>query len=125
MSRRGPKKRRTRERGAKPVVKRVAADELKAVVTRARELGLPAEDCANLEAAIETLEFVVGQLDSKTLTLARLRSLFGLAKTEKTKSVLGDPAKPAQSGNAEGGPREGAPDAGVLMAASGEPAMAG
>lgn len=104
MSRRGPKKqRRTRDRSVKPKVKRVAADELKAVVTRARELGLSDADCANLDAAIETLEFVVGQLDTKTLTLARLRSLFGLAASEKTKTVLGAPAKPAQSDCGERG----------------------
>jgi len=90
------KRKRTRERSPKPAVKRVAADELKAVIARARELGLSDEDCANLEAAIETLQFVVGQLDSKTLTLARLRSLFGLTTSEKTKAVVGDPKKPEQ-----------------------------
>lgn len=83
------------------MVKRVAADELKAVVTRARELGLPDEDCANLEAAIDTLEFVVGQLDSKTLTLARLRSLFGHRPSEKTSTVLGGGQTP-ESGTGGG-----------------------
>jgi transposase len=100
-SRRDQKKRkRTRERTSKPAVKAVSAEELKDVIARARELGLPEEDCANLEAAIETLQFVVGQLDSKTLTLARLRSLFGLATSEKTKTVVGDQKKPEQPGSA-------------------------
>jgi transposase len=90
---------------------------LKEGVARARELGLSDEDCANLEAAIDTLEFVVGQLDSKTLTLARLRALFGLAKSEKTKTVLGGaPATPAP---AEGGDRRDDPSAGETAEAAG------
>jgi hypothetical protein len=93
--RRDRKKQRRRERAEKPEVKHVSAEELKAVIAHARELGLSDEECAKLEAAIETLEFVVGQLDSKTLTVARLRSLFGLATSEKTRTVVGD-AKPAQ-----------------------------
>lgn len=113
MSRRDQKKRRTRERANKPTVKRVSAEELKGVIARARELGLPEEDCTNLEAAIETLQFVVGQLDSKTLTLARLRSLFGLARSEKTRTVLGDPAKPGQPASA------GAPGAGASPESAG------
>ena len=114
------KKKRTRERTVKPTVKRVAAEELKAVVTRARELGLPEADCANLEAAIETLEFVVGELGTKTLTLARLRSLFGLATSEKTRTVLGDPAKPAQpqsGARPESSAMAGTPEAGSNLPA--------
>ena len=94
--RRDRKKKRTRERPAKPEVKRVSAVELKTVIAHARDLGLSDEECAKLEAAIETLEFVFGQLDQKTLSLARLRSLFGLATSEKTRTVVGDAAKPAQ-----------------------------
>lgn len=89
------KKPRRRERPAKPEVKRVSADELKGVIAHARELGLSGEECAKLEAAIETLEFVVGQLDQRTLSLARLRSLFGLATSEKTRTVLGESTKPS------------------------------
>jgi transposase len=93
------KKRRRRERPAKPEVKHASAGELKAVIERARELGLSDEECAKLESAIETLEFVVGQLDSKTVTLTRLRSLFGLATSEKTRTVVGEAAKPAPTEN--------------------------
>lgn len=103
-------RKRRRERVAKPAVQRVSADELKAVVARARERGLPDADCAHLEAAIETLEFVVGQLDDKTLTLARLRSLFGLVSSEKTSAVLGEEAKSAVSGGSSPeSPASGAP----------------
>lgn len=107
VSRRGqPRKKRRRERVEKPAAKCVSAEELKAVVTRARELGLPEVDCANLETAIETLKFVVGELDSKNVTLARLRALFGLGKTsEKTSAIVGDQKGKAaqQPGSSEGG----------------------
>jgi len=104
-SRRGQRKgspKRRRERGAKPAVTAVPAHELKAVVERAREMGLPAADCEHLEAAIDTLEFVVGELDRKTITLARLRSLFGLKSSEKTRDVLPRPAPPPTEGEPQG-----------------------
>jgi len=100
------KKQRRRERAPKPEVKQVPAEELKAVIARARELGLSEDECAKLEKAIDTLEYVVGQLDQRTVSLARLRSLFGLSTSEKTKTVTGETATPAPSGNAS---QEGTP----------------
>lgn len=91
------KKQRRRERIPKPEVKHVSAEELKAIIARAREGRLSDEDCARLEAAIDTLEFVVGELDNKNVKLARLRSLFGLAPSEKTRTVIGEAGKPTQS----------------------------
>lgn len=75
-------------------MQRVPAEELKAIVDRAREGPLSEEDLRRLEAAIETLECVVEELDSKNTTLARLRDLFGLKRNEKTSAVTGQPSGP-------------------------------
>jgi hypothetical protein len=96
-------------------VEHVSPEELKAVVAHARGLGLSEDECAKLEAAIDTLEFVVGELDNKSVTLARLRSMFGLATSEKTRTILGAEANPPQP-NTTGGeqppstPTPGDPD---------------
>jgi hypothetical protein len=65
---------------------------MKSVVQRARDAGLSDEDCASLDAIIDTLEWVSSELEDKTLTLARLRSLFGIAGSETSRKVLPKPA---------------------------------
>jgi len=103
-------------------VKRVSADELKAIVARARDGCLSAEDCARLEEAINTLEFVVGELDDRTTTLARLRSMFGLATSEKTRAVVGETGKPTQQEPAGGpAPEAAASESGPVPAVAREP----
>ncbi len=106
--------RRRRERRPRPQVKRIKADELKSIVDRARASGLQEEDCASLEAAIGTLEYLFKELDSKTLTLARLRSLFGLRSSEKSRDVLGDKpgAKPSTSDSEPTSPESEGPTPG-------------
>ena len=99
MSRRDRKKRRTRERVEKPELKNVSPEELKAIVARARDgEALSNEDWAKLDAAIDTLVFVAGELDSRNVTVARLRHLFGLSPSEKTRTVVGDHAKATEPG---------------------------
>lgn len=82
------KRRRRRTLTPKPTVKRVDEEELKALIERARDRPLSEDECAELRGVVETLAFVVRELDEKNLSLRRLRSLFGLASSEKLSSVL-------------------------------------
>ncbi len=102
--RQGKKRAKRRRRSPKPKVKPIKRGELKSIVERARALGLLAEDCENLEAAIETLEYLFNELDRKTLTLARLRSLFGLRTSEKSRDVLGGKPGTESSTKSKGEP---------------------
>ena len=62
--------------------------ELREILARA---SLNEQDRAKLEAAIETLEWLQGEIRSKEVSLAQLRKeLFGAPKTEKTRQVLGE-----------------------------------
>lgn len=113
MARDKPKKkkqRRVKRRRptAKPKIKRVQAAELTSVVARARELGLSAEDCNNLDAAVETLQYLFSELDRKRLTLARLRSLFGLKASEKSRDVLEQADVPEAAPGANAGDADSA-----------------
>ena len=97
------KRRRRRTLTPKPAVKRVDEDELKALIERARDRTLSEGECAELRGVVETLAFVVRELDEKNLSLRRLRSLFGLTSSEKLSSVL--PASEAEGKT--GDPSEG------------------
>lgn len=83
-----PRKRPRRTLTPKPAVKRVDEDELKALIERAGEGALSQGERAELTAVVETLAYVVRELDEKNLSLRRLRSLFGLTSSEKLSSVL-------------------------------------
>ena len=84
------KAKRRRQLAPKPTVKRVDAEALKETFDRARSGAISAEECAELSGVVDTLEYVVRELDQKNLTLRRLRSLFGLPSSEKLKDVLPD-----------------------------------
>jgi transposase len=58
------------------------------ILARVRSAGLPEEDCKKLEALVDTVAWLNQELDRNALTLARLRSLFGLSASEKTRDVL-------------------------------------
>jgi len=75
----------------KPDVKVLPSAQLKGIVAKAESIS--AEEKANLDAVIETLEWVSSELDNKTLTLARLRSLFGIQPSEKTKKLFDEGVK--------------------------------
>ena len=81
------KKRKPAPRNA-PEIKSLSTDELKGIVAKARVEPISEGEQANLDAVIETLEWVTSELDNKTLTLARLRRLFGIQSSEKTKDVF-------------------------------------
>lgn len=85
-----------------PAVKRVDEAELIALIDRAGDGALSEEERGELKAVVETLAFVVRELDEKNLTLRRLRSLFGLANSEKLDKVVpGEPAEEAASSSGE------------------------
>lgn len=89
------KKRPVRGRKAaspKPDVKCVSSSELKEIVKKAGTEAITEGEQENLDAAIETLAWVTSELDNKTLTLRRLRSLFGMNTSEKTDKVFPDDA---------------------------------
>ncbi len=65
-------------------------DELKAIVDRAQSLVLSESDHATLSAAVETLGFVTSELESKDVSIERLRSMLFGAKTETSAAVLED-----------------------------------
>ena len=74
---------------SKPEVTALDMKELQDIVERARG-HLSEEDRGKLRDTIETLAWMQQELANKDITLARLRSLFGLSKSEKTKKVLGE-----------------------------------
>ena len=82
-------------------------EELKAILDRAKDAPLEAQDLEKLTAAIDTLAFLTRELEAKGASIARLRRwLFG-ASTEKTSRVVGEgkssPAPPAgTNGSAKG-----------------------
>jgi transposase len=94
------KRRPRRTLTPKPVVKRVNEDELKALIERARNSTLSEGECDELRGVVETLAFVVRELDEKNLSLRRLRSLFGLSNSEKLSSIL-PAAEPDTAGERE------------------------
>jgi len=93
----------------------VTVQELKAILERVKEV-LDEEEYAKLEAAIETLAWLTGELGDEQITRARLRELLREAtrgkkkKSEKTKKVIKAAEKKAEeegSGGKElGGEKE-------------------
>ena len=68
----------------------VDMDELESIVERARREPLDAEGHRKLKAALETLGFLTQELESKNVSLKRLRGLLFGPPTEKLKNVLPD-----------------------------------
>jgi hypothetical protein len=75
--------------------------ELEELIARARSERLLEEDCAKLEALIRTLAWLQRELAQKDVTLARLRRLFGMGKTEKTATVVGKDAQAKAEGEGD------------------------
>jgi transposase len=83
--------------------KRVEIDmkEIERILQRASP-ALPPEDLQKLRAAIETLEWLQGEISRKDASLGRLRKLiFGTPKTEKTSQILEESREEAQEGGDE------------------------
>lgn len=73
---------------AKVVRRQVELDTLKAIIERAASHPLSTTDCQELVAAVETLAFLTREIETKGVTIARLRKcIFGSA-SEKTKDIL-------------------------------------
>ena len=86
-----PKKRKRPRRKLKskpPGVTRVDEEELKALIERSKEGALSEDEAGELKAVVETLAYVVRELDEKNLTMRRLRALFGISMSEKLSSLL-------------------------------------
>ena len=79
-----------RSGGSKPAVVVLEMGELDDILARLRSAGVSEQDCEKLGALVDTVEWLRQELDQNRLTVRRLRSLFGLSTSEKTKKVLGD-----------------------------------
>jgi len=63
-------------------------EELEARLERARQGPLGEEDYQELEAAIQTLSYLIELIGEKETTISRLRALLAKPSTEKTSKVL-------------------------------------
>lgn len=78
-------------------------DQAARLIERARCGTLSEQDCATIEALLGTVTWLQEELEQRSLTIARLRSLFGIQTSEKTKDVLGEePAPPGTPASEEG-----------------------
>ena len=66
----------------------VDMDEIESILERARRKPLDDEEHGKLKAALETLGFLTLELESKNVSLKRLRCLLFGAPTEKLENVL-------------------------------------
>ena len=73
-----------------PRVERIEVDmeELESILERSRKGPLAEEDHRKLKAALETLGFLTRELESKSVSLKRLRGLLFGAPTEKLQNVF-------------------------------------
>lgn len=83
-------KRRRKKSRKKISIRELGLDELKAIITRARSNPLSEGEFEKLEAALDTLAFITGELEKKGVSIKRLRNLLFGASTEKTSLVVGD-----------------------------------
>ena len=95
---------------SQPQHRDVDVAELGSIVERARA-ALDGEDHQKLKAAMDTLVFLMAELQTKRTSLERLRKMLFGTKTEKTSEVLGErgaQSKPgeAPSGKAAAGPKK-------------------
>lgn len=81
---------------------------LEALLRRAEEVSLPAEDVQTIRTLCESYLYLTNLIDQKSTTIARLRKLLFGAQTEKTSSVLGKetPAADSQENSEPASPGE-------------------
>jgi transposase len=65
----------------------VTMAELEEVLERARSL-LSEEDYVKLKAAVDTLEFLTGEIEKKGMSIRRLQKMLFGPTTEKTKKIV-------------------------------------
>ena len=84
-------------------------EDLHSILERTRTV-LSEEEQSTLSAAVDTLAFLTQQLESKGVTIERLRRMLFGASTEKTTQVIGEkaaePAGARDGGNGEAGTAE-------------------
>lgn len=81
-----------------PEVITVSPEQLEAILERAESgQALEAADIAELRRVIKTLAYLGDELASKSITLKRLRALFGLVGSEKQRTILPDSAEDGSS----------------------------
>ncbi len=71
----------------------LSLEELKSIITRAKELGLEEDSLSKLDAAVDTLGLMTQELEAKGASIRRLRRLIFGPSSEKTSKVLGDSEK--------------------------------
>lgn len=81
-------------------------EELRGIVAKA-EGALTAEESGKLKAAIELIDFLRMELQSKTTSLERMRKMIFGAGTERTEAVLGEARSIVQPASAAQEAREG------------------
>jgi transposase len=81
---------------AAPQIIRLSVEELERLLVELRAL-LPAATYQLVAGLLRTLQWVLGLLDEKTVTLARIRRLVGGDQTEKTSKLLGTARTPDQT----------------------------
>ena len=84
-SRSKPKRKRPRRK--RPNLKEVSHDELKKILERAKTV-LSSDDHEKLESAVDTLAWLTSELESKNVSLKRLKKLLFGSSSEKTKDVV-------------------------------------
>lgn len=78
----------------------VDMDELESILERARAV-LGEEDHRKLKSAVETLDFLTHEIESKDVSLKRLRGLLFGSPTEKLENVLPDEGKDGSVGTGD------------------------
>ena len=102
MSRRQGKKRKPKKPSQKvtPQWVDLKIEELEEILERAATSVLTTEDREKLQASVETLAWLIRELEKKNASLTRLRQLFGLVTSEKIREVLGQPGGDSAKDNA-------------------------
>lgn len=105
-----PKRKRPRRR--RPNLKEVSHDELKKILERAKTEVLSSDDHEKLESAVDTLAWLTSELESKNVSLKRLKKLLFGSSSEKTKDVVGSGEGDAPCSDSDDvvGSSEGEPD---------------
>lgn len=105
---------------ASPQIFDMDIEKLEALLRRAEDASLPAEDVQTIRALCQSYLYLTDLIDQKSTTIARLRKLLFGGQTEKTATVL------RRDDTAAGNPPDAAPAAGgeasPLIGAEGETA---
>lgn len=111
MGKKRAKAKKPRTKTPAPKRLELGLEELKAIIERTESGPLSAEDREKLAGAVDTLAYVTQELDSKGVSIKRLRKLIFGVSTEKTSQVVGDTGGEASASDDADGDRTGAKDA--------------